>query len=71
MAKLSNKKTGGLHDHRYESVGGAGEKWGWFGTVLQLEERVVKSVCCFRGERDRLWVDGEEAVNVGGGRKKN
>ena len=54
MDKLSNKKAGGLLGHRCESVGGAVEKWGWFGTVIQFEERVVKSVCCFRGDRDRL-----------------
>jgi hypothetical protein len=41
MVKLSNKKAGALLGHRCESVGGAGEKWGWFGTVIQFEERVV------------------------------
>ena len=54
MDKLSNKKAGGLLGHHCESLGGAVEKWGWFGTVIQFEERVVKSVCCFRGDRDRL-----------------
>ena len=34
------------------------KKSGAFGKVLLFEERVVKSVCCFRGERDRLWLDG-------------
>jgi hypothetical protein len=54
MVKLSNIKAGGLLGHRCGSVGGAVEKWGWFGTVIQFEERVVNSVCCFRGDRDRL-----------------
>ncbi len=47
MDKLSNKKAGGLLGHRCESVGGAVEKWGWFGTIIQFKES-------FRGDRDRL-----------------
>ncbi len=35
------------------------------------KESLIKSVCCFRGDRDRLWVDGEEGGNLGEGRKKN
>ncbi len=48
-----------------------GEKEGGFGKVLQFEERVVKSVCCFRGKRDRLWVEGEEDFNFDGDGRKN
>jgi hypothetical protein len=40
-------------------------------TVLQIEESVVESVSYLRGQRDTLWVDGEEARNYGGGRRKN
>ena len=65
------KESGWIADPPLEIVGGAGDKQGAFGKVLQFEERVVKSVRCFRGERDRLWVDGEEGLNFGGGRKKN
>ncbi len=65
------KKSWWIVDPPLESVGGAGEKKGGFGKVLQFEERVVKSVCCFWGGRDRLWVDGEEGSNFGGGKKKN
>ena len=64
------KKSGWIADPPLESVGGAGEKQGAFGKVLLFEERVVKSVCCFRGERDILWLDGEEGLIFGGGRKK-
>ncbi len=46
---------------------------GWFRTALQIEESVVESVSCFRGQRDTLWVNGEEeeAMHFGGGRRKN
>ncbi len=44
---------------------------GWFWMVLQIEESVVESVRLMRAQRDTLWVDGEEALNYGGGRRKN
>ena len=34
MVKLSKIKAGGLRGHRCESVGGAGEKWSLFETVI-------------------------------------
>ncbi len=34
IVKLSKIKAGGLRGHRWESVGGAGEKLSLFGTVL-------------------------------------
>jgi hypothetical protein len=39
------KKSGLVADPPLESVGGAGEKYGWSCRVEQFEERVVKSVC--------------------------
>ena len=45
--------------------------WGWLWTDLQIKKSVVESVSCWRGQRDTLWVEGEEARNYGGGRRKN
>ena len=38
---------------------------------LQMKKSVVESVSRLRGQRDTLWVEGEEARNYGGGRRKN
>ena len=47
-----SKKTGGWNGYDpCESGGGAGKKWGRFGSVEKFGKSVIRRVCCLSGQR--------------------